>query len=109
MPTTPATPAPGDATVERSVDEQFLALLCSDEELLQAEFDAIIAAEWPEPPGSLPRPGAAGRTPERGRPGRCRPGARPRRPQPHPLGGDARRRQRSPPLRHATHDRQEGR
>ncbi len=33
-----------------AVDEQFLELICSDEELLQAEFDAILAAEWPGPP-----------------------------------------------------------
>jgi hypothetical protein len=28
------------------VDAQFLALVCADEELLRAEFDAIIAAAW---------------------------------------------------------------
>jgi hypothetical protein len=93
MPTAPAT---GEAIVERSVDKQFLELLCSDEDLLQAEFDAIIAAEWPTPPVSLPRPGA-GRKPERGRSGRWRAGARPHRQQTHPLGGEAWRRQRSPP------------
>jgi hypothetical protein len=37
-------------TVTRTVDEQFLTLICSDEDLLRAEFDAIIAAEWPGPP-----------------------------------------------------------
>ncbi len=31
-------------------DEQFLAVLCAEEELMRAEFDAIIAAEWPIPP-----------------------------------------------------------
>ena len=34
----------------RSTEEQFLDLLLADEELLRAEFDAIIAAEWPGPP-----------------------------------------------------------
>ena len=33
-----------------SVDEQFLELICRDEELVDAEFEAIIAAEWPAPP-----------------------------------------------------------
>ena len=46
MPTTPAT---GD-TRARTVEEQFLELICNDDDLLAAEFDAIIAAEWPEPP-----------------------------------------------------------
>jgi hypothetical protein len=94
MPTTPAT---GEAIVERSVDEQILDLICSDEELLQAEFDAIIAAEWPEPPVSLPRRAAPGRKPERARSGRGRAAARPK--QTHPLGGEPWRRPRSPPTR----------
>jgi hypothetical protein len=34
----------------RTTDEQFLDLVCADDELLRAEFDAIIAAEWPTPP-----------------------------------------------------------
>jgi hypothetical protein len=33
----------------RAMDEQFCELLCADEDLLRAEFDAIIAAEWPSP------------------------------------------------------------
>jgi len=94
MPTTPAT---GEAIVERNVDEQFFDLICADQELLTAEFDAIIAAAWPTPPVSLPRRGAAGRKPERGRSGRWRSRARPHRQQTHPLGGEAWRRQRSPP------------
>jgi hypothetical protein len=32
------------------VDEQLLDLVCSDLELLCAEFDAIVTAEWPTPP-----------------------------------------------------------
>ena len=51
--------------------EQFLDLVCADEDLLRAGFDAIIAAEWPTSPigptrerrRSLPplRPGRAAR------------------------------------------------
>jgi hypothetical protein len=58
----PTTPAIGD-TAARTVDEQFLALMCSDADLLRAEFDAIIAAEWPSPPPTTPRRGAAHRHP----------------------------------------------
>ena len=32
------------------VREQFLDLICADVELLRAEFDRIIAAEWPQRP-----------------------------------------------------------
>jgi hypothetical protein len=32
-----------------TVDEQFVRLIFSDEELSQAEFEAIIAGEWPPP------------------------------------------------------------
>jgi hypothetical protein len=52
------------------LDEDFLAIVCADEGLLRAEFDAIIAAAWPGP-------GAGGRRrPSARRPG---PGGRPRR------------------------------
>ncbi len=37
------------------VDEAFLALVCDDEELLRAEFDAIVDAAWP-PGGTHRRP-----------------------------------------------------
>jgi len=43
----------GDVT--RGSHEQFLDLICSDDELVQAEFDAIIAAEWPSLPPHRPR------------------------------------------------------
>jgi len=59
-------------TIAPRIDEQFLDLICSDDELLAAEFDAIIAAEWPTPPASRPRPGASGDKPERGRTRRSR-------------------------------------
>ena len=52
-------------TVTRSDHDQFLELLCSDPDLLRAEFEAIVAAEYPE---GGPRPpmrplvgGSAGR------------------------------------------------
>jgi hypothetical protein len=41
----PFGPGLGDAT-----DEQLADLICNDPELLAAEFDAIVAAEWPTPP-----------------------------------------------------------
>ena len=51
--------------------DAFLDLLCADEELLRAEFEAIVAAEWPRPPDRR----AVVRTAARGD-GR-RPGSRP--------------------------------
>jgi len=32
------------------LEDEFPALLCGDEEAVRAEFDAIIAANWAEPP-----------------------------------------------------------
>jgi hypothetical protein len=37
-----------------ATDEQFVELLCANQDLLRAEFDAIIAAEWPSPPPAEP-------------------------------------------------------
>lgn len=41
-------------------DDEFIELVCQDEELLRAEFDALIAASWltptPSPPPAPPRP-----------------------------------------------------
>ena len=52
-----------DAT--RTTDEQFLQLLLADEELLRAEFDALIAAEWSgSPPRGTDRCGACRPTPD---------------------------------------------
>ena len=42
----------------RTVDEQFLDMICHDQELLAAEFEAIIAAEWPAPPAHRGEPKA---------------------------------------------------
>jgi hypothetical protein len=44
---------------QSAVDEEFLALVCADEELLRAEFEAIIEASWTEPPRSRPARGPA--------------------------------------------------
>ena len=104
MPTTPPT-----SETAWTVEEQFLDLIYGDTDLLAAEFDAIIAAEWPEPPADRPGRSVAGRHPGGGPSRRAAdpvlgPVSRPRHPG---LGGWAR--QRSPPVRHPTHDRQEGR
>lgn len=94
MSTTPLS----DGEVATDLEEELLALLCDDPELLAAEFDAIVAAEWGEPPGDGPDHGAAGRPPSRGaarrapEPHRSPVLARPRHPG---IGGWSR--QRSPP------------
>jgi hypothetical protein len=51
-----------DSVVEQphsAVDEEFLALVCADEELLRAEFDAIIEVSWAKPPQPRPARGSA--------------------------------------------------
>jgi len=55
-------------TVDRvvdEVDEQFLALVCSDPAWLRAEFDAIIAAAWSSPPPAGPGSCRAATQPEK--------------------------------------------
>jgi hypothetical protein len=105
MPTTPAT---GDTTA-RTVDEQFLDLICGDADLLAAEFDTIIAAEWHTPPADRPGRSTAGGHPGDGA---ARRGADPvrglvSRPRHPGIGGWAR--QRSPPPRQpSTSDRKAG-
>jgi len=98
-----------DAGIGPSVDDPFLDIVCADEDLLRAEFDAIIATEWPTPPIAPrghraqvpPRPtGTRRRRPPRS--GRVT--QRPRHPG---VGGWAR--QRSPPPRQPpTSDRKAG-
>jgi hypothetical protein len=100
----PSRPATGDTTA-RTVDEQFLDLICNDQDLLAAEFDAIIAAAWPTPPAATPGRGALGEHAGRGTARRAADPVRgpvswPRRPG---TGGWAR--QRSPPAR-CSNDRQ---
>jgi hypothetical protein len=81
-----------------AAEDEFLAILCSDEELVRAEFDAIIAAEWPslppDPPADDDAPtGSPGPARHRARGARMRP-HRPR----HP-GVGSWARERSPPAR----------
>jgi len=89
---------PDSADDTRNAAEQFLDLLLADDDLLQAEFDAIIAAEWPGPP-NLPRRCVRG-GPDRGRRRRHRatatkgPGAGRR----SPVDGSARQRSPPPPI-----------
>jgi hypothetical protein len=103
----PSNPVP-DARVEPSVDDQFLDMVCADEDLLRAEFEAIIAAKWPTPP--TPR-GHRARVPPRPtgirRPRPPRSGQVGQRPRHPGVGGWAR--QRSPPPRQpSTSDRKAG-
>jgi len=78
----------------RTTAADFLAVLCADEELLRAEFDAIVDANWDAPPPVPPaRPGGPDRRPAPVRPPRRIPRPAPGR---HPAGrGPAR--ERSPP------------
>ena len=99
----------GTGLTRASEDEEFLALVCADEQLLRAEFDAIVAAEWPGPP-----PDAPGGRCDRERPGRPRTGRPARVTTPPGTCGHgrigARRRQRSPPAcRRPNVSRQKGR
>ena len=80
-----------------SVDEEFLELVYADEQLLRAEFDEIVAQEWPAghppaTPGSA-TPGTDHRPRRRLGPG----GVRASRRQRGHRGAGRWRRQRSPP------------
>jgi hypothetical protein len=92
----PTVPAVQNGTA-RSLEEEFLDLVYADEELLRAEFDAIIAQEWgARPPPVRPRAASppTGPNPRRHPAGR---GSSPsqRRPRHPGVGGWGR--QRSPP------------
>ncbi len=80
-----------------SVDQEFLELVYADEQLLRAEFDDIIAREWPTgPPPAAPTgvtPGADPAPRRQPPPGGVRASRRQRRDP----GADRWRRQRSPP------------
>jgi hypothetical protein len=80
----------------RAVHEQFLSLVCEDEELLAAEFDEIVAHAWdgphPPSPGQPAGPAAEGWDTHRPQGPRRRLPARPG----HP-GADAWARERGPP------------
>jgi hypothetical protein len=87
----------------RSREKEFLELVYADEELLRAEFDAIVAEEWPTdgPPGR-PRATSRGTGPSPARQAE-RPGLRaPAGKAPHPLGRLPGR-QRSPPASEPGH------
>lgn len=43
-----------EQSLEDALEEEFLELICSDDDLVAAEFEAIIAAEWPTPPPARP-------------------------------------------------------
>jgi len=58
---------------DRWFDEEFTELVAADEELMRAEFDALIDATWSEPPPPPPVPAGASRPP--GRPAPDRPAA----------------------------------
>jgi hypothetical protein len=101
------TPAAG-VTTARPVEERFVDLICGDADLLAAEFDAIIAAEWPTPPSSPGRDASGG--PPRGGADRRRRdlGRCPAWPERQPAA-HGRRRQRSPPRAERPMTRQKGR
>ena len=81
----------------RLTHEWFVELVCADEDLLRAEFDAIVAEEWPSPPPAEPVRGPDGQpAPRRAwRRDEARRVAVRRRPSGPGVGGWAR--QRSPP------------
>jgi hypothetical protein len=37
-----------------AIGQAFVDLVCADDELMRAEFDALIAASWPTPPAVPP-------------------------------------------------------
>jgi len=39
---------------DRWFDEEFTDLVSADDELVEAEFDALIAVHWPAPPSAPP-------------------------------------------------------
>ena len=80
----------------RGVDEEFLELMCADEDLLRAEFDAIIAREWSGTPPPADLPAASSGTGHGPRRHRLRRGAVAS-PRPEHPGADGWSRQRSPP------------
>jgi len=94
----------GDETTRRTVDDEFLDLICNDADLLAAEFQAIIATEWHEPPADG---SGAGDGDGQAMHGPARPPGEPVH-WSRPAGDGGWIRQRSPPGVN-TSDRQEGR
>ncbi|HEY0805430.1 MAG TPA: hypothetical protein VGD84_10205, partial [Pseudonocardiaceae bacterium] len=50
------TSRPDTSDTTEAVWDEFLAVICADEEWVRAEFDALIAAQWPDPPPPAPAP-----------------------------------------------------
>jgi len=94
-------------TGTRAGKEEFLDLICNDTDLLAAEFDAIIAAAWPDPPEQPPQRDNAGGRPDGGRPSRRARRAPARPGEPGQPGIEASSRQRSPPAATTTTDEEE--
>ena len=73
--------APVGAGPATATGQAFVDLVCADDELMRAEFDALIAASWPTPPPVPPVP--------------------PRRSAPWPCGlADGQREAARPPIHH---------
>src|SRR6478735_1305389 len=92
----PAAPA-AHVGAAPTVDEEFLELVYADEQMVRAEFDSIIAQEWPtDHPPAAPT-GATPATDPRPRPQRGPRGVRASRRRRRHQGAGRWRRQRSPP------------
>ncbi|HEV7146709.1 MAG TPA: hypothetical protein VGN48_06885 [Pedococcus sp.] len=92
----PTTPNAGYRTAN-SVDDQFLALVLADEQLLRDEFDAIIAQQWATCPPPVRHRGASPAADPSPRQPLVPPGRAAARPRPRRPSASGRRRQRSPP------------
>ena len=97
----------GGAATGSGTVEEFLELLLADGELLRAEFDAIIAAEWPGPPPSQPHRRVCGRPAHR--PWRRHQLPPTRVPRPERGAHEGAARQRSPPAAEKTETNLKGR
>ena len=60
----PATGTLDALEMVNDIDDEFVALIYSDEELLRDEFDALMAAAWTSPPPADARDRAAEHPPE---------------------------------------------
>lgn len=59
-----------DTTHDADLEQQFLDVVCDDPLLLSAEFEAIVATEWDQPPTRRPGWNATDRCPDGGVVGR---------------------------------------
>ncbi|MCU7727088.1 hypothetical protein ODJ79_25455 [Actinoplanes sp. KI2] len=87
-------PALVEAVPGTAAGQAFVDLVCADDELMRAEFDALIAASWPSPPAVPPVP------PRRPAPwpgGPALPPGEAARPPIHHIPDTSWRRQRAPP------------